>query len=155
MKKKVLMIFIITIVSVQAFCQSKLIAFEGGDTVLYRLLTKSLGIADRETKDSTRYFNVLMSISKSGHIDQVIITSVYDSANAGTILTAIKKTQDKWINHSGKDVWVNIPFYLYYLNENDVVERNPKIYARQFVNWETGTLVNLPAVYVQVFPTMH
>jgi hypothetical protein len=153
--KKVLLIFFCTIMSVQAFCQSRQIEFEGGDTVLYKLLLKSLKIVGRETSDSTRYFDVLMNINKSGHIDQVIITSVYDSANAGPILTAIKKTQDKWINHSGKDLWVNIPFYLYYLNENDVVERNPKIQSRQFVNWETRMMVTLPAVNVQVFPTMH
>jgi hypothetical protein len=153
--KKITISAIAIVLSGIAVCQSNPIEFQGGRQALDRILAKNIIVDDRKVFDSSRYFEVFMSINKAGHIGQVLITSVYDSSKMGLILLVIKKTQDKWINHTGTDQLVSLPIYIYFESDNDVLRRNPKIFSQQFLDWDNRPMINLVPFVVNVYPTLH
>jgi hypothetical protein len=130
--KNLLITLLVLISEKQVYAQAKqaLINYKDGKDILTGLFLNRMHL-NLDIEDSlvhyNRYFELIFTISKEGSLKgDAFVFSIGDSTKAPYIIQALKRTQGKWINKTGRDVQVVLPIYTIY-KESQEKESTEKI----------------------------
>jgi hypothetical protein len=146
------------------------LTYKDGYGKLEKLVLNETSISDVLQNDSFYkkqylYYQVIFNVSKEGAIGDIWINSLFDTALVGSILSAMKKTNGLWVNHSGAELVAVLP--IFYNNvSNDTLSdigfkqlydridntQSVKIYSSFFQNWNLQKIVHLKAIKIVAIP---
>ena len=137
------------------------IGYKGGmpllqrDILLHLRINPAVDTYHDEGVNYNRYYQVVMQIGKEGELGESLsVISLMDTLKTPFIVTAIRATAGKWINHSGKEQTVVLPIYLIYktAESGDSVVRPPVFGQAVFFGEQKREAVYFPPVVISSYP---
>jgi hypothetical protein len=154
------MLFYLVLFSCTVFSQSEKnnVEYKGGFGLLYKTINKYIHSGNRiiTSGDSNRYYNIVVVIDKKGTVKSESIFSVNkDTSEIAIILSVIKRTNGKWVNHSSNDQIIVLPiYYMYNDDESNTHKKIPNISQDYYGNGNKTALLYLNPIIVIIYPTI-